>query len=182
VFISFLAFTLADVVKRLFQNKGFQPECHLLLNNLDLIQRVTIEKESKVITVRTPTSRQVLQATAIPLLPISAKKPPEPADHCKFYRSTKCGAKKLARQHNALIKIQISKCTFHVRPENMRADFARAIADFYEYNNKAPTKPFSVNMEHVYERFPELEGKLETMGQWAKRQYWGESNYRPAFG
>lgn len=67
-------------------------------------------------------------------------------------------------------------------PEAMRADFARAIADFYEYNNKAPTKPFSVNMEHVYERFPELEGKLETMGQWAKRQYWGESNYRPAFG
>jgi hypothetical protein len=37
-------------------------------------------------------------------------------------------------------------------------------------------------MDHVYERFPELEGKLETMGSWTKRQEWGESNYRPAFG
>ena len=37
-------------------------------------------------------------------------------------------------------------------------------------------------MDHVYERFPELEGKLETMGDWAGRQEWGESNHRPAFG
>ena len=46
----------------------------------------------------------------------------------------------------------------------------------------APTRPFAVDMDHVYERFPELEGKLEPMGEWTKRQDWGESNYRPAFG
>lgn len=67
-------------------------------------------------------------------------------------------------------------------PEAMRADFAKGIEAFYEYNNNAPTRPFAVDMEHVYERFPELEGKLETMGEWTKRQDWGESNYRPAFG
>jgi len=67
-------------------------------------------------------------------------------------------------------------------PEAMRAEFAKGIEDFYEYNNNAPTKPFAVDMDHVYERFPELEGKLETMGDWTKRQDWGESNYRPAFG
>jgi len=67
-------------------------------------------------------------------------------------------------------------------PEAMRADFAKGIEAFYEYNNNAPTRPFAVDMDHVYERFPELEGKLETMGEWTKRQDWGESNYRPAFG
>jgi uncharacterized protein YbjT (DUF2867 family) len=67
-------------------------------------------------------------------------------------------------------------------PEAMRAQFAKGIEDFYEYNNTAPTKPFAVDMDHVYERFPELEGKLDTMGEWTKKQDWGESNYRPAFG
>lgn len=67
-------------------------------------------------------------------------------------------------------------------PEAMRADFAAGIAAFYDYNNSAPTRPFEVDMDHVYERFPELEGKLETMESWAARQYWGESNHRPAFG
>ncbi|GIX20991.1 SDR family oxidoreductase [Erythrobacter cryptus] len=67
-------------------------------------------------------------------------------------------------------------------PEAMREDFAKGIEAFYEYNNNAPTRPFAVDMDHVYERFPELEGKLETMGEWTKRQDWGESNYRPAFG
>ena len=67
-------------------------------------------------------------------------------------------------------------------PEEMREDFAKGIQAFYEYNNEAPTRPFEVDMEHVMERFPELDGKLETMGEWTKRQDWGESNFRPAFG
>ena len=67
-------------------------------------------------------------------------------------------------------------------PEEMRADFAAGIAAFYEYNNNSPTKPFAVDMDHVYERFPELEGALEPMEDWAPRQDWGESNFRPAFG
>jgi uncharacterized protein YbjT (DUF2867 family) len=80
------------------------------------------------------------------------------------------------------------------------AEFARRLADaaslageardtmiahitaFYEYNNASPTRPFCVNMDYVYERFPELDGKLETMAEWAPRQYWGESNARPSFG
>lgn len=67
-------------------------------------------------------------------------------------------------------------------PAEMREDFAKGIEAFYEYNNTAPTKPFSVDMDHVYERFPELEGKLEAMSEWAPKQDWGESNFRPAFG
>ncbi|MEL7447071.1 MAG: hypothetical protein AAGK02_14885, partial [Pseudomonadota bacterium] len=67
-------------------------------------------------------------------------------------------------------------------PEEMREEFAAGIAAFYEYNNTAPTKPFEVDMDYVYERFPELDGKLEDMGAWTKRQDWGESNFRPAFG
>ena len=67
-------------------------------------------------------------------------------------------------------------------PAAMRDDFAKGIQAFYEYNNTAPTRPFEVEMDHVYERFPELEGKLEPMEDWAKRQEWGESNHRPAFG
>jgi uncharacterized protein YbjT (DUF2867 family) len=67
-------------------------------------------------------------------------------------------------------------------PAAMRDDFAAGIAAFYEYNNTAPTRPFAVEMDHVYERFPELEGKLEPMREWAGRQDWGESNHRPAFG
>lgn len=67
-------------------------------------------------------------------------------------------------------------------PTAMRDDFAKGIEAFYEYNNTAPTRPFEVDMDHVYERFPELEGNLETMREWADRQDWGESNHRPAFG
>jgi uncharacterized protein YbjT (DUF2867 family) len=67
-------------------------------------------------------------------------------------------------------------------PAHLREDFAKGIEAFYEYNNSAPTRPFAVDMDHVYERFPELEGKLEPMADWAKRQDWGESNHRPAFG
>ena len=67
-------------------------------------------------------------------------------------------------------------------PEAMRADLAAGITAFYEYNNTAPTEPFKVDMDHVYERFPELDGKLEDMEEWAAKQDWGESNFRPAFG
>ena len=67
-------------------------------------------------------------------------------------------------------------------PEAMRKDFSEGIRAFYEYNNTAPTKPFAVDMDHVYERFPELEGELEDMQSWADRQDWGEKNHRPAFG
>lgn len=67
-------------------------------------------------------------------------------------------------------------------PAEIREEFAKGIEAFYEYNNTAPTKPFAVDMDHVYERFPELEGKLEPMSEWAPRQDWGESNFRPAFG
>ena len=64
----------------------------------------------------------------------------------------------------------------------MREGFSAGIAAFYDYNNTAPTKPFEVDMDHVYERFPELEGKLEPLQDWADRQDWSESNHRPAFG
>jgi uncharacterized protein YbjT (DUF2867 family) len=67
-------------------------------------------------------------------------------------------------------------------PEAERAPFAAGIAAFYEYNNSAPTKPFEVDMDHVYERFPELENALEPMRSWVDRQDWAESNHRPAFG
>jgi len=67
-------------------------------------------------------------------------------------------------------------------PAEMREEFSAGIAAFYEYNNTAPTKPFAVDMDHVYERFPEIEGELENMQDWADRQDWGESNHRPAFG
>jgi hypothetical protein len=70
VFVSFLALTLAKEVTRLCQEKGFQPEWQPLLNDLDRLQQATIEKDGKVITVRTPTSGQagqVFQATGVPL-------------------------------------------------------------------------------------------------------------------
>ena len=67
-------------------------------------------------------------------------------------------------------------------PAEMRDEFAKGIEAFYEYNNTAPTRPFAVDMDHVYERFPELEGSLEPMSEWAPKQDWGDSNFRPAFG
>jgi uncharacterized protein YbjT (DUF2867 family) len=67
-------------------------------------------------------------------------------------------------------------------PAAMRDDFADGIAAFYDYNNAAPTRPFAVDMDHVYERFPELDGALEPMRDWAGRQDWNSSNHRPAFG
>jgi hypothetical protein len=70
VFVSFLALTLAKELTRLCQDKGFQPEWQPLLNDLDRLLQATIEKDGKVITVRTPTSGQagqVFQAAGVPL-------------------------------------------------------------------------------------------------------------------
>ena len=64
----------------------------------------------------------------------------------------------------------------------LREGFSAGIAAFYDYNNTAPTKPFEVDMDHVYERCPELDGTLEPLQAWADRQDWSESNHRPAFG
>jgi uncharacterized protein YbjT (DUF2867 family) len=65
-------------------------------------------------------------------------------------------------------------------PEEIRADYSEGIAEFYHYNNTAPTKPFSVNMDYVRDRLPEVE--FETMLEWAKRQDWSDSAHRPAGG
>jgi hypothetical protein len=51
---------------------------------------------------------------------------------------------------------------------------------FYTYNNEAPTKPFQVNTEAVFDRIPL---HLETFRDWAKRQDWVLTNApRPTSG
>ena len=70
VFVSFLALTLAKELTRLCEIKGLTPEWQPLLNDLDRLQQATIEKDGKVITVRTPTSGMVgsvFQAAGIAL-------------------------------------------------------------------------------------------------------------------
>lgn len=70
VFVSFLALMLAKELTRLCADKGLHPEWQPLLNDLDRLQQATIEKDGKVITVRTPTSGQtgqVFQAAGVPL-------------------------------------------------------------------------------------------------------------------
>lgn len=70
VFVSFLALTLAKELTRLCEAKGLTPEWQPLLNDLDRLQQATIEKDGKVITVRTPTSGMVgsvFQAAGIAL-------------------------------------------------------------------------------------------------------------------
>jgi uncharacterized protein YbjT (DUF2867 family) len=66
-----------------------------------------------------------------------------------------------------------------LEPE-LRKDFSAGIAAFYHYNNDAETKPFEVDTEYMRHRLPELE--YETISDWTKRQYWGESNHRPSGG
>ncbi|MBI1250887.1 MAG: NAD(P)H-binding protein [Alphaproteobacteria bacterium] len=57
---------------------------------------------------------------------------------------------------------------------------AQRIAEFYTYNNTAPTRPFEVNVEVMLERIPI---ELETFESWAKRQDWTWSNKpRPPVG
>jgi transposase len=59
VFCSFLALVLAKELTRLCEAKGLKPEWQPLLNDLDRLQQATIEKDSKSITVRTPTAGMV---------------------------------------------------------------------------------------------------------------------------
>ncbi|MDH7637413.1 SDR family oxidoreductase [Sphingomonas oryzagri] len=57
---------------------------------------------------------------------------------------------------------------------------AEQIGAFYRYNNTAPTRPFEVDYEAMHERIPI---ELETIGEWAKRQDWANTNgVRPPFG
>jgi hypothetical protein len=70
VFCSFLALTLAKELTSLCEEKGISPEWQPLLNDLDRLQKATIEKDGKAITVRTPTTGMVgsvFQATGIAL-------------------------------------------------------------------------------------------------------------------
>ena len=59
VFISFLALTLAKELTRLCEDKGLCPEWQPLLNDLDRLQKATIEKDGKTITTRTHVTGQV---------------------------------------------------------------------------------------------------------------------------
>lgn len=54
-----------------------------------------------------------------------------------------------------------------------RAATIAYIDAFYTYNNTAPTRPFQVDTDAMLERMPI---KLETFGEWAKRQDWTISN------
>jgi uncharacterized protein YbjT (DUF2867 family) len=56
--------------------------------------------------------------------------------------------------------------------EDEKAHLAQQVADFYRYNNTAPTRPFEVNAEALRERIPI---ELETMSNWARRQNWYDS-------
>jgi uncharacterized protein YbjT (DUF2867 family) len=60
-------------------------------------------------------------------------------------------------------------------------DFTREYIDkFYQYNNESPTRPFQVDTEAMLDRIPI---KLETIGDWAKRQDWTiSSKPRPPAG
>jgi uncharacterized protein YbjT (DUF2867 family) len=61
-----------------------------------------------------------------------------------------------------------------------RDTIAEQIGAFYQYNNSAPTRPFEVDYEALRERIP---FELESVGEWAKRQDWADSNaVRPPFG
>jgi len=65
-------------------------------------------------------------------------------------------------------------------PEAEREAFAVYISDFYKFNNESPAQPFSVNIDYMMERLPEI--KLEPMLNWAKRQDWSDGNLRPSAG
>lgn len=59
VFCSFLALALAKELMRACEEKGFKPEWQPLLNDLDRLQQVTIEKHGKAVTTRTHVRGQV---------------------------------------------------------------------------------------------------------------------------
>ena len=54
-----------------------------------------------------------------------------------------------------------------------RAAIEASIGDFYVYNNNSTTKPFCVDVGAMLERMPI---ELETLGEWAKRQDWRNTN------
>lgn len=62
VFCTFLSLVLAKELTRLCDAHGFQPEWQPLLNDLDRLQQVTIEKDGKAITTRTHVAGQVGRA------------------------------------------------------------------------------------------------------------------------
>jgi uncharacterized protein YbjT (DUF2867 family) len=64
-------------------------------------------------------------------------------------------------------------------PEEQRARYAEGIAEFYEYNNTAPTRPFEVDIDYQASRLPI---RLETLLDWAKRQDWSDGANRPSGG
>lgn len=63
--------------------------------------------------------------------------------------------------------------------EGRREAYAKGIADFYEYNNSAPTRPFEVDTAYQASRLPM---RLETLLEWARRQDWSDSADRPPGG
>lgn len=65
-------------------------------------------------------------------------------------------------------------------PEENREKMAAGITAFYEYNNRAETKPFEVNADFIQQRLPEVE--FETLEQWAARQDWSADAHRPPAG
>jgi uncharacterized protein YbjT (DUF2867 family) len=58
-------------------------------------------------------------------------------------------------------------------PEEEKKVVAAGIKAFYEYNNNSPTTPFRVDMGPVLDRIPI---KMETFGEWSKRQEWRLTN------
>ncbi|SLK09147.1 IS1634 family transposase, partial [Novosphingobium mathurense] len=70
VYCTFLALVLAKELMRLCEAHGFQPEWQPLINDLDRLQQVTIEKDGRSITTRTHVTGQVgsaFQAAGIAL-------------------------------------------------------------------------------------------------------------------
>ena len=64
-------------------------------------------------------------------------------------------------------------------PVERRDGFAKAIEDFYVYNNDSPTQPFTVDTEYQLSRLPI---QLERLVDWAKRQDWSDAADRPSGG
>lgn len=64
-------------------------------------------------------------------------------------------------------------------PEKDRAPYAKAIEDFYDYNNESPTRPFEVDTAYQQSRMPI---ETERLIDWAKRQDWSDSAHRPSGG
>ena len=64
-------------------------------------------------------------------------------------------------------------------PPEHRPVTAERFKDFYEFTNRAPHKPFEVDVEALNALIPL---KTETMAEWAKRQDWSLGGRRPPAG